>query len=114
MTLPENGQLLRIYIGESDTSGGKALYEAILLKARELGLAGATALKGTMGFGASTRMHMAKLLELSEDLPVIVEIVDTAANIGKILPFLDETVTEGLVTLEDIKVLKYRHSARRR
>lgn len=111
MKLPENGKLLRIFIGESDKYEGKALYEAIILKARELGLAGATAVRGVMGFGADSRMHTAKLLELSEDLPVIIELVDTGENLTKLMPFLDENVTEGLITLEDVKVLKYRHGA---
>jgi len=111
MKLPENGKLLRIFIGESDKHGDKALYEAITLKARELGLAGATVVRGVMGFGADSRMHTAKLLELSEDLPVIIELVDTGENLNKLMPFLDETVTEGLITIEDVKVVKYRHSA---
>lgn len=111
MKLPENGKLLRIFIGESDKYGGKALYEAIILRARELGLAGATAIRGIMGFGADSRMHTAKLLELSEDLPVVIELVDTGENLDKLMPFLDENVKEGLITLEDVKVVKYRHSA---
>ncbi|HBB67546.1 MAG: hypothetical protein A2X28_00740 [Elusimicrobia bacterium GWA2_56_46] len=110
MKLPENGKLLRIFIGESDKHGDKALYEAITLKARELGLAGATVVRGVMGFGADSRMHTAKLLELSEDLPMIIELVDTGENLNKLMPFLDETVTEGLITIEDVKVVKYRHS----
>jgi hypothetical protein len=110
MKLPENGKLLRIFIGESDKHGDKALYEAITLKARELGLAGATVVRGVMGFGADSRMHTAKLLELSEDLPMIIELVDTGENLNKLMPFLDETVTEGLITIEDVKVGKYRHS----
>jgi len=109
MKLPENGQLLRIFIGESDKSGGRPLYEAITLKARELGLAGATVSRGIMGFGADSRMHTAKLLELSDDLPVIIEIVDTGENLNRLMPFLDETVSEGLITLEAVKVVKYRH-----
>ncbi len=111
MKLPENGKLLRIFIGESDRYEDKALYEAIILKARELGLAGATAVRGIMGFGADSRMHTAKLLELSEDLPVIIELVDTGENINKLMPFLDGNVDEGLITLEDVKVVKYRHSS---
>ena len=110
MKLPENGKLLRIFIGESDKCGDKPLYEAITLKARELGLAGATVVRGIMGFGADSRMHTAKLLELSGDLPIIIELADTGENLNKLMPFLDETVTEGLITLEDIKVIKYRHS----
>jgi len=110
MKLPENATLLRIFIGESDHHDGKPLHEQIVLKARELNLAGATVLRGLMGYGAASRIHTAKLLALSTDLPMVVEIVDTEENIGRILPFLDETVTEGLVTLEKIRVIKYRHS----
>jgi len=108
MKLPEEGMLLRIFIGESDNHKGKALYEEIVLKARELNLAGATVIHGIMGFGANSRMHTAKVLRLSEDLPVIIEVVDTEENLKKILPFLDETVKEGLITLERVKVIKYR------
>ncbi len=110
MKLPEQAMLLRIFIGESDKYKSKPLYEQIVLKARELNLAGATVLKGVLGFGADSRMHSAKLLELSEDLPIVIEIVDTEENINKLLPFIDETVVEGLVTLEKMKVIKYRHS----
>lgn len=102
--------LLRIFIGESDRLHGKPLYEQIVLKARELHLAGATVLRGVMGFGADSRMHTAKLLELSLDLPMVIEIVDTEENINRLLPFIDETVTEGLVTLEKMRVIAYRHS----
>ena len=110
MKLPEDGKLLRIFVGESDRCGDRPLYEAVTLKARELGLAGATVLRGIMGFGADSRMHTAKLLELSEDLPVVIELVDTGANLEKLMPFLDENVKEGLITLEDVKVVKYRHN----
>jgi PII-like signaling protein len=110
MKLPEEGMLLRIFIGESDHYKGKALYEAIVLKARELNLAGATVVRGLMGFGADSRMHTAKLLRLSEDLPVVIELVDTEENLNKMLPFLDESVTEGLITLEKVRVIKYRHA----
>ena len=109
MKLPEDGMLLRIFIGESDSFKGKPLYEQIVLKAREMNLAGATVIRGIMGFGADSRMHTAKILRLSEDLPVIVEIVDTEENLNKIIPFLDETVEEGLITLEKARVIKYRH-----
>ena len=109
MNLPEEGMLLRIFIGESDRYEGKALYEYIVLKARELNIAGATVTRGIMGFGASSRIHSAKLLRLSEDLPVIIELVDTEENLNKLLPFLDKTVTEGLITIEKVRVLKYRH-----
>ncbi|MDQ7774109.1 MAG: DUF190 domain-containing protein [Elusimicrobiales bacterium] len=111
MKLPGEGRLLRIFIGESDREDGRPLYEAIVLKARELNLAGATVLRGIMGFGADSRMHTAKLLELSEDLPVIIEIVDVKENLDKLMPFLDEHVKEGLITLEDVKVIKYRASS---
>lgn len=109
MKLPEQGMLLRIFIGESDNYKGKALYESIVLKARELNLAGVTVTRGIMGFGANSRVHSAKLLRLSEDLPVVVELVDTEENLNKIMPFLDETVVEGLITSEKVRVLKYRH-----
>lgn len=109
MKLPEKGMLLRVFVGESDQYNGKALYEAIVIKARELNLAGATVIRGIMGFGADSRMHSAKLLRLSEDLPVIIEIVDTEESLNKLLPFLDETVEEGLITLEAARVIKYRH-----
>jgi PII-like signaling protein len=109
MKLPESALLLRIYIGESDRYDGKPLYEQIVLKARELNLAGATVLRGIMGFGAASRIHTAKLLELSTDLPIVVEIVDTEEKINQLLPFVDRTVVEGLVTLEKMRVITYRH-----
>ncbi len=108
MKIPENGKLLRIYIGESDKFGHQSLYEAIVLKARELGLAGATVLRGPMGFGAKSHLHTSKILRLSMDLPIIIEIVDSEESVKKIIPFLDETVQDGLVTIEDVFVLKYR------
>jgi PII-like signaling protein len=111
MKIPENGKLLRIFIGESDRWHHHPLYEAIVLKARELGLAGATVLRGPMGFGAHSRLHTAKILRLSMDLPVVIEIVDTEEKINLLLPFLDEMVQEGLVTLESVRVLKYRAKA---
>jgi uncharacterized protein len=110
MKLPEEGKLLRIFIGESDTFHGRPLFEAIVLKARELNLAGTTVLRGIMGFGANSRLHTSKVLRLSEDLPIIIEIVDTEEKIKLILPFLDEHVTEGLITMEKVQVIKYRHS----
>jgi PII-like signaling protein len=110
MRLSENGQLLRIFIGESDTWHDQPLYRAIVLKARELGLVGATVLKGPMGFGANSLVHTTKLLELSTDLPVVVEIVDSAEKVQALLPFLDEAVTEGMITIEEVRVLKYRHN----
>ncbi|HPC38096.1 MAG TPA: DUF190 domain-containing protein [Exilispira sp.] len=110
MKLSEKSMLLRIFIGEADRYKGKQLYEAITQRARELHIAGVTVIRGILGYGADSRMHKAKLLDLSEDLPIIIEIVDSQENIDKILPFLDETVTEGLITLEEVKVIKYRHS----
>ena len=112
MKLPEEGMLLRVFVGESDQYQGRALYEQIVLKARELNLAGATVTRGLMGFGADSRMHTAKLLRLSEDLPVVVEIVDIQENLDKLLPFLDLVVEEGLITLEKVRVIKYRHSVK--
>ena len=111
MKLSEEGQLVRVFIGESDVWQGQPLYRAVVLKARELGLAGATVLRGPMGFGANSRLHTTKLLELSTDLPVVVEIVDGPDKIQTLLPFLDEAVTEGLITIEAVRVLKYRHNA---
>jgi PII-like signaling protein len=108
MKLPEEGILLRIFIGESDSFRGKPLYEQIVLKARELNLAGATVIHGTMGFGAGSRIHTAKIVRLSEDLPIIVELVDTEEKLNSLMPFLDETVEEGLITMERVKVVKYR------
>jgi len=110
MKLPEQAVMLRIYIGESDRYKGKPLYEQIVLKARELNLAGATVTRGLLGFGADSRIHTSKILELSEDLPIVIEIVDTEENIDKLMPFIDETVLEGLVTLGKMRVIKYRHS----
>ncbi len=109
MKLDEDGSLLRIHIGESDKWHGKPLYEAIVLKARELHLAGATVLRGSMGFGANSRVHTVKILRLSEDLPLVIEIVDSKEKIDELLPWLDEMVTDGLVTLERVRVIKYRH-----
>src|SRR5437868_13727755 len=110
MKIPEQGKLLRIFIGEGDRWHRQPLYEAIVLKARELGLAGATVLRGPMGFGAHSRMHTTKLLELSTDLPILIDIVDSAEKIRELLPFLDEAVLEGLITIEEVRVLKYRHN----
>jgi uncharacterized protein len=110
MKLSEDGQLLRIFIGESDTWRGQPLYRAIVLKARELGLAGATVLKGPMGFGANSRVHSANLVDLSTDLPIVIEIVDGTEKVQSLLPFLDETVKEGLITLEGVRILRYRHN----
>jgi PII-like signaling protein len=108
MRLPQDGTLLRVFLGESDRYQGTPLYEAIVLKARELHLAGASVLKGAMGFGASSQLHTTKVLRLSEDLPVVVEIVDRREKIDMLLPFFEQTVTDGLVTLERVEVIWYR------
>jgi len=107
------GKLLRIFIGESDRWGHSPLYEAIVLKAREKGLAGATVLRGPMGFGASSHLHTAKILRLSEDLPMIIEIVDTEEKIQSFLPELETMVLEGLITLEAVEVIRYRASSKK-
>jgi hypothetical protein len=107
MQLPKDAVLLRIFFGENDKFDGKPLYEAIVLKARELHLAGATVLRGPMGFGHSSRLHTSKILRLSEDLPLIIEIVDTEEQINMFLPVLDSMMGSGLVTLEKMKVLRY-------
>jgi PII-like signaling protein len=110
MKFGETGQLLRVFIGESDEHNGEPLYRAIVMKARELGLAGATVLRGAMGFGANSRLHTTRLLELSTDLPILIEIVDSADKIATLLPFLDEVVAEGLITIEAVHVFRYRHN----
>jgi PII-like signaling protein len=107
MKMSEDGQLLRVFCGESDTWEGQPLYRAIVLRAKELGLAGATVLRGPMGFGANSRMHTARLLELSTDLPIVIELVDSAEKIQSLLPFLDQAVAEGLITIEAVRVLRY-------
>jgi PII-like signaling protein len=112
MQLSEEGYLLRIFVGESDKHGHHALYEAIVLRAREQGLAGATVTRGVMGFGRNSILHTAKILRLSEDLPMIIEIADSLEKIESFLPLLDEMMTEGLVTLEKVRVLQYRGKAR--
>jgi PII-like signaling protein len=112
MQIPTHAGLLRIFIGESDRWEHKPLYEAIVLKARERHLAGATVLRGPMGFGRASRLHTAKILRLSMDLPLIIEIVDSEENINAFLPELDQMISGGLVTLEKVKVLHYRGEAR--
>ena len=107
MKLEGEGTLLRIYIGELDKHGHQPLYEAIVLKARERGLAGATVLRGPMGFGMHSRLHTAKILRLSEDLPVLIEIVDKEDKINAFIPELDKMLGDGLVTLEKVHVIKY-------
>ena len=108
MELPQESTLLRIYIGESDRSEHKPLYEVIVMKAREMHLAGATVLRGPLGYGASSRVHTAKILRLSMDLPVVIEIIDQPEKIEVFLPVLEELIEGGLVTLEPVKVVHYR------
>ena len=108
MQIPHEAVLLRIFLGESDRYEHKPLYEAIVLKARELHLAGATVLRGPMGFGKSSRLHTAKILRLSLDLPLVIEIVDSEEKIQSFLPVLDQMMGGGLVTLEKVKVIEYR------
>lgn len=111
MKIPQQATLLRIFIGESDRFDGVALHEAIVLKAREMHLAGATVLRGPMGYGLSSRLHTAKILRLSEDLPLVIEIVDSEDNINRFLPELETMMSSGLVTLEKVQVLKYGETA---
>jgi hypothetical protein len=108
MNLPHEAMSLRIFIGESDRWHHQPLYEALVLKAREMHLAGATVLRGPMGFGKSSRVHTAKILRLSMDLPLVIEIVDTEENINRFLPVIDEMMKGGLVTLEKVRVVDYR------
>lgn len=103
--------LLRLMIGESDEFDGRPLYEAIVFKARELGMAGATVLRGAMGFGRSSRMHTAKILRLSDDLPLVIEVIDTEENVEKLLAQAEPMLGSCLVTLEKIRVLRYGHDA---
>jgi PII-like signaling protein len=112
MQIPEDAILLRIFIGESDRWEHKPLYEAIVLKARERHLGGATVLRGPMGYGKTSRLHTAKILNLSTDLPLVIEIVDSEASIHAFLPILDGMITGGLVTMEKVKVLHYRGKAK--
>ena len=107
MQIPREAVLLRIFIGEDDRADGQPLYEAIVLKARELQLAGATVLRGPMGFGRSSRLHTAKILRLSQDLPVVVEIVDAEDRIRTLLDAIEPVIGSGLVTLEKVQVLRY-------
>ena len=112
MQIPTDAVLLRIFLGESDRWEHLPLYEAIVLKARELHLAGATVLRGPMGFGKASRLHTAKILRLSDDLPLVIEIVDSEEKINSFLPELEKMLGGGLVTLENVKVLHYRGEAR--
>jgi PII-like signaling protein len=109
--LEGKGKLLRIFIGESDTWHGKPLYQAVVERAREQGLAGATVVRGIEGLGADSRLHTARILRLSEDLPVLIEIVDTEEKIRAFLPAVDEIVGEGLLTMETVEVIAYRASS---
>lgn len=110
MKLPSESFLLRIFIGESDKINGKPLYEIIVEEARKRGMAGATVLRGFIGFGANSRIHTSKILRLSEDLPMIIEIVDNEERIQSFLPELDKMINEGLITLEKVQVIIYRHN----
>jgi PII-like signaling protein len=110
MNIPEEGYLLRVFIGESDKSGHRPLYEEIVLRAREAGLAGATVLRGVMGFGKNSILHTAKILRLSEDLPMVVEIVDSLEKVEAFVPTLDALIKDGLVTIEKIRVIHYKSS----
>jgi len=111
MKLPSEAYLLRVFIGESDKIDGKPLYEIIVEEARKRGMAGATVLRGFLGFGANSRLHTSKVLRLSEDLPVIVEIVDKEERIEAFLPELDKMIGEGLATLEKVRIFTYRHNS---
>ena len=108
MTLPEQGSLLRIFIGESNRHGGQPLHEWLVLRAKEQHLAGATVVRGIMGFGKTSRIHTSKIMRLSTDLPIVVEIVDTEEKIEAFLPLIDEAVDEGLATVEGVEVRFYR------
>jgi len=107
MQIPEDAVLLRIFIGENDRDDGRPLYESIVLKAREMHLAGATVLRGPMGYGHSSRLHTTKILRLSEDLPLLIEIVDSEQKINDFLPELEKIMSSGLITLEKVRVLQY-------
>jgi len=111
MKLPSEAFLLRVFIGESDKIDGKPLYEVIVEEARKRGLAGATVIRGFLGFGASSRIHTSKVLRLSEDLPVLVEIVDARDKIESFLPELDKMIGEGLVTMEKVRIITYRYNS---
>jgi uncharacterized protein len=111
MLLPRDATLLRIFIGESERFEGHPLYEAIVLKARELHMAGATVLRGPMGFGKSSLLHTAKILRLSDDLPIVIEIVETQQQIDQFLPILETMIGSGLVTVEKVQVIRYGDAA---
>jgi PII-like signaling protein len=107
MQIPRQAQLLRIFIGENDRDNGRPLYESIVLRAREMQIAGATVMRGAMGFGHSSRLHTTKILRLSEDLPLVIEIVDSEDKISAFLPVLDAIMTSGLITIEKVQVVQY-------
>lgn len=113
MQIPNQAQLLRIFIGENDTHDGRPLYEVIVLKAREMHLAGATVLRGPLGFGQSSRLHSSKILRLSEDLPIVIEIVDAEEKIAAFAEALAAVMSSGLVTIENVRVLQYGQNGRR-
>lgn len=113
MKISGEAKLVRIFIGESDRWHGVPLYEAIVRKVREMGLAGATVIRGVEGFGANSRIHTAKILRLSEDLPVLIEIVDKEERIASVLPVLDEMIGEGLITMERVEIIKYTHEKKK-
>jgi len=111
MKLPSEAQLVRIFIGENDKYEGRPLYEVIVEEARRRGMAGATVLRGILGFGAHSRIHTSKILRLSEDLPIVIEIVDKPERIENFLPKLDTMIQEGLITMEYVNVIAYRHNS---
>src|ERR1700681_29783 len=113
MKIEGPGKRVRVYIGNSDRWHGQSLYNAIVQRARQQGLAGATVTQGIEGFGANSRVHRASILDLSTDLPVKVEIVDVAERIDRFLPLLDEIVSEGLITVQDCEIVKYTHAPKR-
>ncbi|MHA7882107.1 DUF190 domain-containing protein [Nitratireductor rhodophyticola] len=113
MQVPEQALALRIFIGENDKDDGRPLYEAIVLKAREMHLAGATVLRGALSYGHSSRLHTSKILRLSEDLPLVIEIVESEDKINAFLPELDRLMTSGLITLENVRVLQYGTNGRK-
>ncbi len=113
MKLPDEASLLRIFIGENDKHDGRPLYQAIVEEARKRGMAGATVIRGVLGFGANSRIHTAKILRLSEGLPMVIEIVDKHERVEEFLPDLDKMIEEGLVTLEKVRIITYRHNGGR-
>ena len=110
MKVPEDGMLLRIFIGETDSYKGKALYEQVVLRAKELHLAVVTVTRSIMGYGADSEIHTSKILRLSDDLPIIIEIIDSEDNLETILPFLEDSIKDGFVTMEKVRIIKYRQA----